>query len=101
MSLTAISFEVQRLWSVWPLNNVQVPFYVSYNPVYSYVCTCGGTPHDCFMCRSCSLLPTPRIHEVLSAILLVMVWPYLTMIFNTISIEAIRNFCVQCSKKDY
>ena len=24
MSLTAISFEVQRLWSVWPLNNVQV-----------------------------------------------------------------------------
>ena len=24
MSLTTISFEVQRLWSVWPLNNVQV-----------------------------------------------------------------------------
>ena len=27
------------------------------------------------------VLPTPRIHEVVSAVLLVMVWPYLTMIF--------------------
>ena len=33
------------------------------------------------MCRSCSLLPTPQINEVLSAVLLVMVWRYPTMIF--------------------
>ena len=81
MSLTAISFEVQRLWSVWPLNNVQVTVLCPLQPVYSYVCTCWPPLTTIRMCRSCSLLPTPRIHEVLSAVLLVMVWPYLTMIF--------------------
>ena len=56
------------------------------------------------MCRDCSLLPTPRFHEVLSAVLLVMIWPYLTVIFIYYGkLLKLRNseFCVQCSKKDY
>ena len=53
------------------------------------------------MCTSCSLLPTPQINEVLSAVLLVMVWPYPTMIFIYDKYRSYSEFCVQCSKKDY
>ena len=53
------------------------------------------------MCRSCSLLPTPQIHEVLSAVSLVMVWPYLTMIIIYDKYRSYSKFCVQCSKNDY
>ena len=48
MSLTAISFEVQRLWSVWPLNNVQVTVLCPLQP-RMFVCVCMWRNLPCLL----------------------------------------------------